>query len=450
MVKKIMVAFIMGICIKALYSQPQLVWEREYPFLNPIDMTCDTNGNVFITGGSDGKIYTLKVSSNGDSLWGNKIDVISPYPDYNRGYGIVVSERGVYVIAALCPSQGEYGIYLIRYNPYTGDTIYARYYFLMGSIWFPEMPKDIDLYSNGEKLVVVGTLGDPFLTGSAPTIYEFDAATGNVVNYAWYIGAGDVAISMSVKTNREGNFIVGGQMCEPPPYGLAGFYTWKVEQSFSVIWAKHKWRVLPDPAIYPTLEGCEELTVDHEQNIITTGLLGEDYSNGMFHWWILKYTNDGILVWEKDLGRGEGYSVDVDIYNNLLVAGYSQLSSSGKIWYLSPSGDSIWCIDIPPNLWRLRFHRKNDSLFFYVMRDYGPSVFLYKYFYGLVEIQEKESKNLTILYKIPNILHNSSIFIDKNLYLYDIAGKKLKGMNRNGIYFIKDKEGNKKFKIIKF
>jgi hypothetical protein len=40
--------------------------------------------------------------------------------------------------------------------------------------------------------------------------------------------------------------------------------------------------------------------------------------------------------------------------------------------------------------------------------------------------------------------------MDKNFYLYDVTGKKLKGMNKNGIYFLKNKEGNKKFKIVKF
>jgi hypothetical protein len=59
-------------------------------------------------------------------------------------------------------------------------------------------------------------------------------------------------------------------------------------------------------------------------------------------------------------------------------------------------------------------------------------------------------KQKTISYKIPNLFHNSTLFINKNFYLYDVTGKKLKEMNKNGIYFLKNKEGNKKFKIVKF
>jgi photosystem II stability/assembly factor-like uncharacterized protein len=70
--------------------------------------------------------------------------------------------------------------------------------------------------------------------------------------------------------------------------------------------------------------------------------------------------------------------------------------------------------------------------------------------FSLVSISEKPNNPKIVLNKIPNLFHNSTLFINKNFYLYDVTGKKLKGMNKNGIYFLKNKEGNKKFKIVKF
>jgi hypothetical protein len=70
--------------------------------------------------------------------------------------------------------------------------------------------------------------------------------------------------------------------------------------------------------------------------------------------------------------------------------------------------------------------------------------------FSLVSISEKPNNPKIVLNKIPNLFHNSILFMDKNFYLYDVTGKKLKEMNKNGIYFLKNKEGNKKFKFIKF
>jgi len=87
----------------------------------------------------------------------------------------------------------------------------------------------------------------------------------------------------------------------------------------------------------------------------------------------------------------------------------------------------------------------NLKCYLWAVGSYGTILHLKVEF---VDISEKNSK--IILNKIPNLLHNSFIFIDKNFYLYDIQGKKLKGMNKSGIYFLKNKKGNKNFKIIKF
>jgi len=156
------------------------------------------------------------------------------------------------------------------------------------------------------------------------------------------------------------------------------------------------------------------------------------------------YTSDGGLYWDEialisDTSIGRLHDIYMVDYSTgwVVCRGGDILHTTNNwtTWHLDTTNTTatLYAVDFP------------DPNHGYAVGS-GGTILKYEH----VSISEKPNDPKIVLNKIPNLFHNSALFIDKNFYLYDVTGKKLKGMNKNGIYFLKNKEGNKKFKFIKF
>jgi len=450
MCKKITVLFVMGIYIKAVYSQPQLVWSKTYWCPIAYDMICDKNGYIYFTGTDMENVYTVKISPQGNILWQSKVDLIPNSMDWGMTMVLNEEENILYVAGGGGIDINFFDLYVLKYNANTGDTIWVKSF----DLYADDIARDMEFWN--DKIVIAGHSPD-FLGNEIvyPFICIIDT-NGNLITYQFYGFSTAASAFWNIKPYVN-KFYLCGKLYDYYT-NFAGFLTCKIDNSLNVIWAKDTLIIVP----FQMLDGGEELDIlNTSGEIVVNGILSENNSIRS-HWVVFKYDTLGNLIWKKDFGRGQGYGCKVDLFaSNIFLCGRS-LTGSFQILYLTPSGDTLWSQLAFPNAtpqsirnYCFRVTGNADSLFFYVIGELdSDSVIINKYFYGCTEcetqVQEKEPKNLPLLYKVPNLFHNSTLFIDKNFYLYDVTGKKLKGMNKKGIYFLKNKEENKKFKIVKF
>jgi hypothetical protein len=198
-------------------------------------------------------------------------------------------------------------------------------------------------------------------------ITKYDS-TGKVI-WAHNQGGRDNDRALSVATDSHGNVIVTGYFySDTIVFGeftltstdvVSDMFVVKYDNAGNVLWAKSEGS--------PGLEIPYHLVVDNSDNVIVTGrfsgnsiVFGHDtlIQQGSMDVFVLKYNEDGNVLWGRAAGGGsndEAYSADVDISDNIYVAGYFNqhptfgtftLSTRGQadifLAKYSPSGTVLW------------------------------------------------------------------------------------------------------------
>ncbi|HET6464675.1 MAG TPA: SBBP repeat-containing protein, partial [Nitrospiria bacterium] len=283
----------------------------------------DDNGNVYVTGASDGsgsgKDYaTLKYDPNGNQLWVARYN--GPGNDDDVANGIAVDGAGnVYVTGYSTGSGGaNYDYATIKYDSNGNQLWVARY----------NGPGNDDDVANG---IAVDGAGNVYVTGySRGSGSGYDYATikydsnGNQLWSARYNGPGNSKdVANGLVLDSAGNvYVTGGSIGSGTGEDYA---TIKYNSSGTQVWAAR----YNGPGNNDDVANV--IVIDSTGNLYVTGSsigsgTGEDYAT-------IKYNSSGTQVWAARYnGPGNdddvGNALDVDDSGNVYVAGYSKGSNT--------------------------------------------------------------------------------------------------------------------------
>ncbi|MBI3189376.1 MAG: SBBP repeat-containing protein, partial [Ignavibacteriales bacterium] len=121
--------------IRKISSGGTLNWTNTYRSPNDdyfADITLDTNGDVYVTGTtyqSNYSMLTIKYSSDGDSLWGDRYSSTNNYSLTDRPSYLAVDSSGNVYVAGTYGGQwsSRQGMTTIKYNS-AGDSLWRRNY----------------------------------------------------------------------------------------------------------------------------------------------------------------------------------------------------------------------------------------------------------------------------------------------------------------------------------
>ena len=252
----------------------------------PKAMTLDSDGNIYVTGFSDGlttgyDYVTIKYNSSGDSVWVRRYNNALENGS-DQANAIVVDDSGNVYVTGSSTGYGTYGdFFTIKYNS-AGDELWTQRW-------------DSDFHDgDGARDIVLDSFGNIFVTGSA---YRggnaWDAVT---IKY----NASGVEQWVSLYSGQLGDF----------------------DQAYSIV-------------------------LDNSGNTYVAGRCGE---NGYGEYLTIKYDSNGDTLWTKKYdgpanGVDEAYSIALDQSGNAYVTGRSLGNTSGydyaTIKY-NPSGDTVW------------------------------------------------------------------------------------------------------------
>ena len=303
-------------------------------------LAVDGQGNVYVTGGSDGADYrseltTIKYGPDGQQLW------LKRYTGEIGGHPI---KDGVGKALAMDPQgnicvTGESGVYpegvdytTIKYSP-DGQELWVQRY--AGPGFSEDRPQALTVDGQGN-IYVTGLSGQ----GSA---YDYVtvkySAAGEELWVRSYNGPGngeDTAAALGV--DGQGNVYVTGESAG----GGTGndFATVKYSPDGTVDWVKR----YSGPG--SQWDGATALAVDGQGNVyVTGGLTVGTYGD----YCTIKYSPNGNVLWDR-LYDGSGYwdmpsALKVDGQGNVYVTGTSMAANFymnyATVKY-SPGGDKLW------------------------------------------------------------------------------------------------------------
>jgi uncharacterized delta-60 repeat protein len=312
-------------CMGVAYGQVHAAWVRYYD--GPIsgddygrDLFVDANGNVYVTGHSEGNgtmsdYLTVKYDADGDTVWVRRLD--GPGHLADEASAITVDASGnVYVTGGMYGTNpfGWFNYGTVKYNA-DGNTVWTHHY------------KPLNDYYDKAFAVEVDAAGHVYVTGSSTRYYatiKFDA-DGDTLWVRRYDTEGeDVGgVAYGLKVDPSGNV------------HIAGYADWdhlavKYDASGGLVWARR----------YDTGGGTDDkaygLDVDAAGNVYVTG------HDGGYRCLTVKYNADGDTAWACTYPGNSGlaYAVQADADGNVYVAGASD-GDYITIKY-NADGDTLW------------------------------------------------------------------------------------------------------------
>jgi len=318
----------------------------------------DKEGNVYVTGGSDGGLdtwydyATIKYDQDGNELWVARYN--GPGNNWDNAYSIAVDNGGNVYVTGRCvvKSRTWFDYATVKYDR-NGNQLWVAHY--------RQNRSDV-AYS-----IAVDNRGNVYVTG-----YRYDSRTnndyttikydqnGNELWVARYNGPGNgIDVASSIALDKEGNVYVTG--CS---YGSGTHYdyaTIKYDQNGNQLWV----------ARYngPGNSGdvASSIALDKEGNVYVTGY---SYDSGTDNdYATVKYDQNGNELW---VARYSGpkhyslpdvaYSIAVDNKGNVYVTGISKSSGwddfnyatvkysqvTGIVEAKAPTGFALSCIKPNP------------------------------------------------------------------------------------------------------
>jgi uncharacterized delta-60 repeat protein len=384
MFKKLIILTVLLFISTPAFAQVQdTTWVRTYDGpANGHDevfgMALDALGNAYVTGFSfdnaTNNFYfaTVKYYPNGDTAWIRRYN--GPANQGDGGYALAVDKsRNVYVagISETCSPYCD--AVTIKYNP-DGDTAWVRRYgesplsynyphsvtvddlgdvYIAIESWHDTYPADyvtIKYYPDGDTAwvrryeggwwdrpysIILDSFGNILVTGSGGTL-KYDG-NGNLL---WVGIWTEADVGRSMVLDASGNAYVAGYRTYPYPRSDHDFLLVKYTPSGDTAWLRTYNRQGNGDDVAFTI------AIDSLNNIYPSGYSALGSSNADIM--TLKYSSDGSLLWVRKWG-GAGddlaNSIAIDRFQNVYVAGYTQLPDSSYdavlIKYYS-NGDSVW------------------------------------------------------------------------------------------------------------
>ncbi|MEO0090986.1 MAG: SBBP repeat-containing protein [candidate division WOR-3 bacterium] len=428
-------------------SNGNLLWERRYNGPGngedvPYVLFVDNQGNVYVTGRSDGSgtyydYATLKYDANGNLLWERRYN--GPENSWDCATSLFVDNYGNVYVTGFSFSSGTYEDYVTLKYDVNGNLLWERRYNGPGNGYDEANALFVDNYGN---VYVTG-----FSYGSG-TWYDYATlkydANGNLLwerRYDTPRNGDDGATSLFV--DNFGNVYVTGYSLGSGTY--YDYATLKYDGNGNLLWER-RYNGLGNDKDY-----AASLFVDNFGNVYVTGYsLGSGTS---FDYATLKYDADGNLLWERRYNGVENdsdyaTSLFVDNDGNVYVTGFSKGSGTyydyatlkydangNLLWEIRYNGSGNW-YDSPTALFV-----DNDGNVYVTGGSYGSNTYFdyatIKYIQRPSISEEKENKIEKKLAK-------------KGDKIYDISGKLVKEKKlKKGIYFKETEKEMKKILILK-
>ena len=299
----------------------------------------DKQGNVYVTGvsigdGTDYDFATIKYTSMGDVVWVRRYNGPANYWDSASDLAID-SNGNIYVTGGSWGVATNFDYTTIKYNA-QGDTLWVRRY--DGSGHGPDVAEAILIDVNGN-VCVTGAVADEYTSYDYFTIKY--SSQGNIIWVRQYDGFDNTDQAESIATDNGGNvYVTGGS------WGMSSGYdyvTIKYNSWGDTLWVQR----LSDPNHFA--ESAEAIDIDPKGNVFVTGsgISALDYAEDYI---TVKYNAAGQQVWiryysdpakQKDIA----HDIKADAQGSVYVTGESYHSGSRydyvTIKYDS-SGNSLW------------------------------------------------------------------------------------------------------------
>mgnify|MGYP000275818915 CR=1 FL=1 len=315
------------------------------------DVSADLYGNIYISG-------VTSVAFSGESLIGNSDYFIAKYTESGAllwtrlvgaesgntvGYGVNSDIYGnAYIVGATAASlsgeskTGFFDYFIAKYTE-SGDLLWTRQ--VGGQFGFT--------YALA---VTTDTGGNAYITGYTNVAISGQPHTGSqnyfIAKYTesghlvWTHEVGGISESAStaafgISGDESGNIYITGNttasLSNQPKVGDIDYFIAKYHSDGALIWTKEM------GVTGGTTQG-EDISTDINGNSYISGLtnvgLSGESQMGIYDYFIAKYTENGTLLWTRQVGanNGEAYGlgISVDFNDNAYITGYTNVGLSGE------------------------------------------------------------------------------------------------------------------------
>jgi outer membrane protein assembly factor BamB len=282
------------------------------------DMAVDGQGNVYITGYSNGDFVTIKYNTSGTLRWINTYD--GPLHQSDQTFSIALDKQlNIYVLGSSKNLYGKLVYATIKYSN-NGEQLWVREYINSDSSFaYPEA-------------LSVDSSGNVYVTGYCGTPGDFGTVkynTDGVFQWARFFGgtANVTDIPYSIATDNNGNVFVTGSVRDSG--NIYPLTTIKYDSLGNQKWVKR---------YYFQNNGYRtgiKILVDINGNIFVAGY-GKEELNTKYEFILLKYDTSGNEKWVRRYrclsgSNGNAYLQDmaIDNSNNIYICGINDSNQAG-------------------------------------------------------------------------------------------------------------------------
>ncbi len=329
------------------YDESQPVWMKAFGGSNydvGKKIAMDRDGNYVVVGGTKSlgagnyDYWILKIApSTGDTLWTRTYGG----PLYDYAYSVAVDSSGYYVINGITQSfgNGYHDLWILKLNPATGDTVWARTY---GGASF-DQGTDIMVDGNGYYVAIGHTRS--FGTGGSydAWVLKLDPSTGDTLWTATF-GGSDYDRVFGI-TGDDSTYTVVGYEESPEINGDTFRQGWifRIRSSDGSL----KWMKSYGGNDYDVFS---DVKIDGNGNLVVAGRTASFSAGSRDGWLLILDPQTGDTLRTRTLGGADDdrfYSVAVGLDGNYYAAGYTYSFGGGdmNLWVVKfdgETGDTLW------------------------------------------------------------------------------------------------------------
>lgn len=305
------------------------------------DMVIDEFGNVIVTGTVDGDIKTIKYTSTGDTVW------IKVYDEFFEiaGYMDINDKGDIAIVGTTQEDIGQYNdIITLKYDS-SGNLVWNKRFFNPKA----EYVYDVTFDNKGNVISTGFSLDSVWHNEDYFTLKYFHDGS-----FSWFkeYGRGNAQIDIAehIAADGNGNIIVTGKAYNLLPYHAIFETTVKYDSSGNEQWVR-QFRGANDSTTY-----VEDLKVDSQGNIYTTGSYDINFSGTKRGMYLLRRSYNSNIDWQEFYNGPSmidgGVALELDKENNIYACGTSADSSGGSndiliIKYSQSTGINLSSGEIP-------------------------------------------------------------------------------------------------------
>ncbi|GGG44748.1 T9SS type A sorting domain-containing protein [Epilithonimonas arachidiradicis] len=319
------------IYLAKINSNKEVLWLKSIDgggsYGDKITVESDDNGNYYLSGQIDSKIFIAKYDSNGNELWLNNFN------NENYGYGTAISfdeQENIY----LAGGRGD-TFFLAKLNP-NGETVWKKSnrYNYSDAISISDI--DVDRFGN---IYLIGIFAADTITIDRFTLtndaggYDdmFWSKIDTDGNFLWIKSStGRTYRSPKISLTHSNEIVISGTYRETlkldnvviNSYKCCGYSTpfiAKLDSNNNPVWIKNGSRYSFN---YDFSSNYVDMKTDFSGNVYLTGSY---YDNG-YNVFFEKFDNNGDFKFRNDIRNDSGYfshALDIDNLGNLYYAGYN-------------------------------------------------------------------------------------------------------------------------------